>query len=167
MSDIFNDKLPPYAFSAIQRSVDFEGKLSSNCYTFIPFKKFQFYLNGVPYFNDPLEVANIDELSYGKHGYQDCGEFMRQLYRTVGKDSRGTCLIDSTNSHLNFMAGVSFGADRSSLAERHLNLQEKKSTFLEIDMGIDEVPENLILIVYAVFDRQVQIDSERIVRIIK
>ena len=34
------------------------------------------------------------------------------------------------------MVGLSFGADKSSLAERHLNLQEKASTYLEIDMGI-------------------------------
>jgi hypothetical protein len=65
------------------------------------------------------------------------------------------------------MVGMSFGADRSSLAERHLNLQEKASTYLEIDMGIDNVPEDLILIVYGIFDRQIQIDSDRMVRIIE
>ena len=167
MSDIFKDKLPPFAFFALQRSVDFEGKFSSNCYTFWPFKKFQFYRDGVPYFSDPLEVATINEARDGDFVYRDFGEYMRQLYRTIGKDSRGNCLINSTNFHLNFMVGMSFGADRSSLAERHLNLQEKASTYLEIDMGIDNVPEDLILIVYAVFDRQVQIDSNRMVRIIE
>ena len=65
------------------------------------------------------------------------------------------------------MVGMSFGADRSSLTERHLNLQEKASTYLEIDLGIEEIPEDLILIVYAVFDRQLQIDADRMVRIIE
>ena len=167
ISDIFNDRVPPYAFFALQRSVDYEGSFPSNCYTFVPFKNFQFYLNGTPYFTDSLEVATITEIRDGDYAYRDFGEYMRQLYRTIGKDSRGNCLIDSTNFHLNFMVGMSFGADRSSLAERHLNLQEKASTYLEIDMGIDDVPEDLILIVYAVFDRQVQIDSDRMVRIIE
>lgn len=76
-------------------------------------------------------------------------------------------MIDSTNFHLNFMVGMSFGADRSNLTERHLNLQEKASTYLEIDVGIDEVPDDLILIVYALFDRHIQIDANRMVRIIE
>ena len=167
LSNIFSDKIPPYAFFALQRGIDYEGKFNSNCYTFVPYKKFQFYRDGVPYFTDPLEVATIEEIRDGDYAYRDFGDYMRQLYRTIGKDIRGNCLIDSSNFHLNFMAGLSFGADRSSLAERHLNLQEKASTYLEIDMGIDDVPDDLILIVYAVFDRQIQIDSDRMVRIIE
>ena len=167
LTDIFQDKIPPYAFFALQKSSDFDGKFSSNGFVFVPFKKFQFYRNGVPYFTDPLEIATVKELTTGDYVYRDLGEYMRQLYKTIGKDSRGNCLINSNNFHLNFMVGMSFGADRSSLAERHLNLQEKASTYLEIDMGIDDVPEDLILIVYAVFDRQIQIDSDRLVRIIE
>ena len=167
MSDIFTDKLPAYAFFALQRGADFDGRFQSNCYSFVPFHKFQFYTNGVPYFTDPLEVENIEEIRDGEHIYKGFGEYLRQLYRTIGKDIRGDCLIDSTNFHLNFMVGMSFGADRSSLAERHLNLQEKASTYLEIDMGISDVPEDLLLIVYAVFDSQVQIDSNRMLRIIE
>ena len=166
MSDIFKDKLPPYAFFALQRSVDFDGRFNSNSFVTVPFKKFNFYRNGVPYFTDPLEVGTIRTLGTGDYAYSDLGEYMRQLYRTIGKDSRGNCLINSSNFHLHFMVGMSFGADRSSLAERHLNLQEKASTQLEIDMGVDDVPEDLILIVYAVHDRQVQIDKDRMVRII-
>ena len=49
---------------------------------------------------------------------------MRQLYRTVGKNLKGNCLIDSTNFNVNFMAGMSFGADRCSLSDGHLNLQK-------------------------------------------
>ena len=96
------------------------------------------------------------------------GEYMRQLYKTIGKDLRGNCLINSSNFHLNFMVGLSFGADKSSLAERHLNLQEKASTYLEIDMGInDGIPEDMVLIIYALYDRQIQIDSERQIKILE
>ena len=172
MTDIFSDKIPPYAFFALQRSTDFEGKFSSNCFTFVPFKTFQFYLNGTPYFMDSLEVATITSLenregTYKDYIYKDFGEYMRQLYQTIGKDSKGDCLIDSTNFHLNFMVGMSFGADRSNLTDRHLNLQEKASTYLEIDMGIDDVPDDLILIVYSLFDRQILIDNNRMVRIVE
>ena len=58
------------------------------------------------------------------------------------------------------MMGMSFGADRSSLSESHLNLQEKASTYLEIDMGINEnIPTDMILIIYVVYERQIQIDA--------
>ena len=172
MADIFSDKIPPYAFFALQRSADFEGKFSSNCFTFVPFKTFQFYVNGTPYFADSLEVATITSLvnrdgTYTDYIYKDFGEYMRQLYQTIGKDSKGDCLIDSANFHLNFMVGMSFGADRSSLTDRHLNLQEKASTYLEIDMGIDDVANDLILIVYGVFDRQILIDGNRMVKIVE
>ena len=167
MSDIFADKLPPYAFFTLQRSRDFDGQAKTNPFVFYPFKTFQFYRNGIPYFTDPLEVATIKEVRDDDYAYMDFGEYMRQLYRTIGCDGTGNSLIDSTNFHLNFVAAISFGADKPSLAEKHLNLQEKASTYLEIDMGVEEVPQDLILIVYAVFDRQVQIDSNRMVRIIE
>ena len=167
MSDIFTDTLPPYAFFTLQRSRDFDGRVKTNPFIFYPFKTFQFYRNGIPYFTDPLEVATIKEVRDDDYAYRGIGEYMRQLYRTIGSDATGNCLIDSTNFHLNFMVGISFGADKPSLAEKHLNLQEKVSTYLEIDMGVEEVPQDLILIVYAVFDRQVQIDSHRMIRIIE
>ncbi len=163
LTDIFHDKLPPYAFFCLQKSCDFEGKINTNPFTFIPFKKFQFYVNGTPYFTDALEVSNIEE---GK--YEGFGDYLRQLYRTIGKDLKGDCLINSTNFQLNFMVGMSFGADRSSTADKHMNLQENASTYLEIDMGINEnIPSDMILITYAVYDRQIQIDGDRSVRIIE
>ena len=167
MTDIFSEKIPPYAFFTLQRSADFEGKFPTNCYSFVPFKTFQFYLNGTPYFTDPLDVASVTDIGDKKTIYKGFGEYMRQLYRTVGKDSKGDCLINSTNFHLNFMVGMSFGADRSSLTDGHLNLQEKASTYLEIDMGKDDLYDDLMLIVYAPFDRQIQIDANRMVRIVE
>ena len=168
ISDVFHDTLPAYAFFCLQRSKDFEGSFKTNPYTFIPFQKFQFYLNGSPYFMDPLEVSSIKKLGKDHYYYSDFGNYMRQLYSTIGKDLRGDCLINSSNFHLNFMVGISFGADRSSLSERHLNLQEKASTYLEIDMGINEnIPSDMILIIYAVYDRQIQIDAQRKIQIIE
>ena len=165
LTDIFHDKIPPYAFFCLQKSNDFEGKINTNPFVFIPFKKFQFYVNGSPYFADPLEVSSVD----GDGMYKDFGDYLRQLYHVIGRDLKGNCLINSSNFQLNFMVGISFGADRSSTTDKHLNLQEKASTYLEIDMGINEtlIPDDMILITYAVFDRQIQIDSDRRVRIIE
>ena len=167
MTDLFTDKVPSHAFFALQRSRDFEGQKRSNPFIFVPFKKFQFYRNGTPYFTDPLEVEEIAEIDDGDYTYRGFGDYLRQLYRTLGKDTKGDCLVDSSNFHLNFMVGISFGADRSSINERHLNLQERASTYLEIDVGVENVPEDLILIVYAVYDRQIKIDSNRSVQIIE
>ena len=117
---------------------------------------------------DPLEVSMMKKMGDGHYKCTDFGDYMRQLYKTIGKDLKGDCLINSSNFQLNFMVGMSFGADRSSLGERHLNLQEKGSTYLEIDMGInDNIPADLILIIYAVYDRQIQIDANRKIQIIE
>ena len=165
LTDIFHDKIPAYAFFCLQKSGDFEGKINTNPFVFIPFKKFQFYVNGSPYFANPLEVTNVNDDGM----YEDFGDYLRQLYHVTGRDLKGNCLINSSNFQLNFMVGMSFGADRSSITDKHLNLQEKASTYLEIDMGINEtlIPDDMILITYAVFDRQIQIDGDRRVRIIE
>ena len=165
LTDIFHEKIPPFAFFCLQKSSDFEGKFETNPFTFIPFKTFQFYVNGTPYFADPLEVSRIEDNGV----CHDFGNYLRQLYRTIGKDLKGNCLINSSNFQLNFMVGISFGADRNSTADKHMNLQEKASTYLEIDMGINEenIPKDMLLITYAVYDRQIQIDGNRRVRIIE
>ena len=63
---------------------------------------------------------------------------------------------------------MSFGADKCSIKASHLNLQESASTYLEIDMGRDEhIPKDMVLIVYALHDRQILIDSDRKIQIIE
>ena len=167
LTEVFHGKIPSYAFFCLQNSKDFEGSFKTNPYTFIPFKKFQFYLDGKPYFNDPLDLETINDLSTGGYEYKDFGQYLRQLYKTIGKDLRGDCLVNSKNFALNFMVGISFGADRSSIIESHLNLQESASSYLEINMGINSVPEDMILIIYALYDRQIQIDGDKKIQIIE
>ena len=158
LTDIFHDKLPPFAFFCLQESSGFEGDSMTNPYIFIPFEKFQFYINGTPYFKDPLEVNSVKHLGDVDYIYSGHEEFLRQLYQTIGKDLKGNCLINSSNFQLNFMVGMSFGSDRNSLADGHHNLQHQASTYLEIDMGINKIPSDMVLIVYALFDRQITID---------
>lgn len=168
ITDIFHDKLPAHAFFCLQDSKSFEGSFTSNPFSFIPFKKFQFYMDGIPYFKEPLEVRSVDRGYNSAVRYQEFGDYMRQLYATLGKSIKGDCLVNSSNFMLNFMVGMSFGADRSSLSGNHLNLQQKASTYCEIDMGINEgVPADMLLIVYAVHDRQIQIDKDREIIIVE
>lgn len=168
ITDVFHDNLPPYAFFCLQASRDFEGSYKTNPYTFIPFQKFQFSVNGRPYFPEPLEVTTIKKRGIGHYQYTEFGAYLRQLYKTIGKDLRGNCLINSTNFHLNFMVGMSFVADKSNTNERHLNLQEKASTYLEIDIGAnDGIPQDMILLIYALNNTQIQIDGNRKITIIE
>ena len=108
------------------------------------------------------------EIEHGKKIYQENYQYLGQLYKTIGKDLAGHCLINSENFQLNFMAAVSFTADRSSVRDAYLNLQEIANTYLEIDMGYsDSIPEDMVMIIYAVYDQQIQIDSDRSVKIIE
>ena len=167
LTEVFQGRVPPYAFFALQKSKDFEGSLKTNPYSFIPFKKFQFYLNGKPYFNDPLDLDTVHDLAGGGTEYMGFGQFLRQLYKTLGKDLKGDCLVNSKNFNLNFMVGISFGADKSSVMENHMNIQKKASTYLEIDMGINKVPEDMVLVIYALYDRQIKINENRGIEIIE
>ena len=67
-----------------------------------------------------------------------------------------------------FMVGLSLTNDKSSTSASYLNPQSRASTQLEIDFGYNiNVSEDLILIVYAVYDRVIKIDSARNIEIIE
>ena len=166
MNDIFPEKLPKYAFIFIQGSEDFEGKINKNPFTFFPFKKFQFYINGSQYFTDPLEIDWVAGTGSNKL-YKENAVYLRQLYKTIGKDLRGNCLINRDNFQLNFIVGLSLTSDRCSTACNHLNLQEVASTYLEIDIGVETLPNDPLLVIYAIYDRQIQINSERSITVVE
>ena len=170
VNNVFHNKLPTYAFFCLQNTPDFEGRRNANPYAFIPFGKFQIYVNGVPHFVDPLEISYhesiIDHVS--RKLYTENGFFLRQLYRTIGREYKGNSFITSKNFQLNFIVGVSFTADRSNTSARYLNLQQQGSTNVEIDMGYDnDIPQDMVLIIYALYDRQIQINGERQFNIIE
>ena len=124
------------------------------------------HVDGIPHFVDPLEIKYSAQDN--KKIYSENGQYLRQLYKTIGKDLKGDCLINSKNFQLNFMVGVSFTGDRSNTSATYLNLQNEGSTYLEIDMGYDQgIPVDMILIIYAMFDRQIKIDVDRSITIIE
>ena len=165
LNHIFPGKLPRHAFFCVQRSRDFEGSYRTNPMSFCPFSRFQLHINGAPYFNDPLEIEYVTE--GGQKVYKENASFLRQLYKTIGKDVRGCGLINSKNFQQHFMVGVSLTGDRSSASAPYLSPQTEASTQLEIDFGYDaNLSEDLILIVYALYDRIVKISATREIEII-
>ena len=165
LNHIFPGKLPRHAFFCVQRSRDFEGSFDSNPMTFCAFSRFQLHVNGVPYFSDPLEMNFVTE--GGQKIYRENASFLRQLYKTIGKDVRGCGMINSKNFQQHFMVGVSLTGDRCSASAPYLNPQCEASTQLEIDFGYDSnVSDDLILIVYAIYDRIIKISATREIEII-
>lgn len=160
VNDLFHNKLPSYAFFCLQKTSDYEGKRDSSPFIFEPFAKFQMHVDGVPYFVDPLDIS-YEEIN-GKKLYTENGMYLRQLYKTIGREYKGDSLVTSKNFQLNFVVGVSFTADKSNTSAGYLNLQQQGSTNLEIDMGYDHgIPNDMLLIIYAIYDRQVKIDEMR------
>lgn len=166
INEIFHGKLPRTAFFCILQSKDFEGSFQSSPFAFIPFSKFQLYVNGLPYFNDPLEIDfSIDD--NGQKVYKENWKFLQQLYKTIGKDARGCPLINSANFQSNFMVGVSLAGDRASSSAAYLSPHKQASTQIEIDFGYDiNIAQDLILLVYAVHDRLVKINADRELEIV-
>ena len=163
INNVFPGKLPKHAFMFVQKSQDFSGSFASNPFTFIPFNKFQFFVDGIPYFNDPLEIT-FDTFD-GSKIYKDNASFLRQLYRTVGKDIRGAAMINSVNFQLNYMVGLSLTPDRSSSKANYLSLQSEASTRLEFDLDQKEASD-VILIIIAFYDRLVLINKNREIQLI-
>ena len=108
-----------FAFFCIQRSKDFEGSVDTNPFTFIPFGKFQLYLNGVPYFNDGLEIDY--QTKNTENIYRENRTSLEQMYKTIGKHARGCGLLNSLNFQQNFIVAVSLTNDRSSSLSSYLS----------------------------------------------
>ena len=164
-TNIFNGKLPKYAMFMMQYAQDFAGKYDKNPLTFIPFGKMQFYIEDVPEFSSPLSIEYITKNN--KNYYVENGLYLSQLYKTLGKDLRGNCMINRDNFQAHFMGAISLTPDKATTFASHLNLKETKSTRLEITWDHTTVPKNVILIVLAYYDQQIQINYERNVSIIE
>lgn len=165
INQIFPGKIPRHAFFVVQRSSDFEGSYDSNGFAFQPYKQFSLSVNGEPLFADPLEINY--QTKDGERIYGENGQFLQTLYKVIGKYGKSACLINSDNFQQNFMVGVSFAGDRSSTKSSYLSPQTHASTELTIDFGYDtNVSHEFLLLVYAVHDSLVKIDSTRSIEII-
>ena len=68
-----------------------------------------------------------------------------------------TDLIKWAKEEINFDGTTNY----KSTGSNHLNIDEKASTSLEIDMGINEVPKDMVLIMYALYNQLIKIDHLR------
>ena len=165
LNNLFPGQLPSLAFFCIQRSQDFQGSCRSNPWALIPYSKLQLTIDGTPYFPSPLEIE--PDLVDGKRHYKNNRSFLEQLYRTTGHHIRGCNLINSDNFQQNFIVGVSLTGDRAPSSASYLNPRQDASTQLEIDIGYNvNVSDELILIIYAVYNRLITISSDRSVEVI-
>ena len=153
-NDIFQGKPPKAAFFCIQNPLDITGYYHRNPNTFIPYKSLQLYMNNKQYFPRPLTMNPNNE----------CGDMLDQLYKSIGKQYQGDCLINSKNFVLNFIVGVVLTADRTHT--KHFNISEPAETRVEIDLGF--IPtEPLVLIIYTVNDKIITVDANRRVSILE
>ena len=165
ITNLFHDKLPNQAFMCLQRSGDFHGDRHTSPFIFEPYASCQLFVDGRPHFPKPLE-ASFETRGLARYWTKN-QDFFQELYKTIGRDLAGDCLINSSNFHLNFMTAINFTADRSTPTSRHLNLQRRATTSLEIDMGYENnIPKDMVLLIYAIYDRQVQISGDRSIVVI-
>lgn len=166
LNNLFTDnKLPHHAFFCLQYTDHFQGDLKGNPFSFLPFTRFQLHVDGRPYFADPLSTKPFT--SDSRQIYDNESRFLQQLYSSIGISEKGSCLINSSNFQSNFMVGISLKPDRIGKTQHgYLSPEKIGSTNLEIEL--ESVPEkDVILIIYAIYDRLVKINGDRVVEIIE
>ena len=84
------------------------------------------------------------------------------LYQTIGYKNTGSCLITPENYFTHQIVAVDLTADRNG-NRHHLNLN--KTGEVKVNLELPAVaPEGLILVVYAYYDRIIEINADRIIR---
>ena len=150
-NNIFRGFLPHFAVFAIQDRDAISGNSEKNPFTFHPLKTIQLYLNNKEFFPEPLESDENNVLMF------------QQLYKACGYTTKGNCLITPTNFQEHFMIGAALSRDRT--VKFHHNLQENQD-FKAVVTFDTETTDNKVLVVYSVFDRIIEIDSQRNVNVI-
>ena len=142
-------KLPVMFTFGVQDRTALGNARNKNPYTFHPVKKVQIFIDGKPYFPSALE---------GKTMHFD------SFYQTIGYKTSGECLIDPTNYGIHPLIAVDLTADRTA-NKHHLNLGRTAEVKLDVEFEQAAV-DGLILLVYSYYDRIIEINSDRSVRIL-
>ena len=134
-------KLPIMFTFGVQDRTALGNARNKNPFTFHPMKKVQIYIDGKPYFPSALE---------GKTMHFD------SFYQTIG--------IEPSNYSIHPLIVVDLTADRTA-NKHHLNLSQSGEVKLDIEFE-QAAGEGLILLVYSYYDRIIEINSDRAVRIL-
>ena len=151
---LFLKKIPKIAFFCMQNSDDLPGRYAGNPFGFTPIRSFQIYVDNVQYFTEPLVMEN----------HSDSRDMLMQLYKAIGKEYKGNCLINSKNFNINQIIAVPLTDDRTHMS--HMNLKKYRDIRVEIDIGYN-TPHPHTLIIYSLYDRLIQIDSQRNLTIVE
>ena len=86
------------------------------------------------YFPDSLEIIGTaigsGAVKGGGSNYSESALNLNQIYKSLGYENRGSCLLNSKNFQGHFMMTAALTADRT--AHKHLNLQRKMDVKLEV-----------------------------------
>jgi hypothetical protein len=145
-NNIVRGSLPHFMVLCIQDREAIAGSYTKNPFTFKPFKSIQLYINNREYFHEPLEVSQDDTTLMMDH-----------FYKAVGYDMKGTCLINKDNFMAHCMLPVALSRDRT--VKFHHNLQEVVDFKVLIEFNA-ETEADQVLMVYAVYDQIIKIDSD-------
>jgi len=149
INNLFTGKLPKYFVAAINDRAAYGNKAHRNPWTFWPIKAVQCWVNGESYF--PKEVEGVEELF---NAYQEA----------IGYQLLGRSLITPENFHIHNLLPTSLTADRSTRGN-HLNLINTGVVDLEIELPTAS-SDDFVLIVYAIYDRVIEIDGSRQIHIV-
>lgn len=158
VNDVFPTKLPKVAFFVLKNTSAIVGEYKSTPFCFHRILSFQLYVNNHEHFPFPIKFEDTDD------EVDDFSEAYMQLYKSLGLDMKGNCLVDANNFNIYYIIGVVLTPDRVHL--KHLNLQNEGEVRLEIKLeGEAEAPYTLIT--YAIYDRLYSIDYNRQLSIIE
>ena len=150
-NNIFSGNLPVMFIFAIQDRAAYGKSTNKNPYTFKHMRKVQVYINGQEHFSRALE----------KHPHDDA-VMLDALYQAIGYKNAGSCLITSKKILTHQMVAVNLTADRNA-NKHHLNLNKTGEVKIDIELP-QAAEEGLILLIYAYYDRIIEINSDRRVR---
>ena len=150
INNLFPQGTLPIMFTfGVQDRSAYGNTRNKNPYTFHPMKKVQIYVDGKPYFTSALEgtVMHFDS-----------------FYQTIGYKTTGDCQIDPINYTVHPLLSVDLTADRNA-NRHHLNISRSAVVKLDIEFT-RAVPDGRILVVYSYYDRIIEINSDRSVKVI-
>ena len=142
-------KLPIMFTFGVQDRAAFGKSRDKNPYTFHPIKKVQVYVDGKPYFPSSLEGSTMQFDSF---------------YQSIGYKTTGDCLINPTNYSIHPVCTIDLTADKNA-NKHHLNLSQSGDVKLDIEFPA-VAKDGLILLVYSYYDRIIEINSDRSLRIL-
>ena len=158
INDLFPNKLPKVAFFALQTSSDLVGDFGTTPFCFNRMRSFQLYVNNHEYFPFPIKFVENEVTK------DDFSQAYMQLYKALGLEMKGDCLINAVNFNIYYILGVILTPDKEHV--KHLNLQREAEVRAEITLEVAS-ESAFTLITYALYDRLYTIDHNRQLSIIE